>query len=115
MAGFYSGDAGPTKNSSFGESGPDTPGKQGLAADVKGTCYASLGETYAREGKVKEAQEAFDNAVLAYPSQAAEYRHNEMLVFYSTGHSDEQLAAAEQAIALDATRAANYYFKGQAC
>jgi hypothetical protein len=114
VSGFYSGEAGPTKNSSFGESGPDTSGRQGLSPDAKGTCYAGLGETYAHEGKVNEAQQAFDNAVLAYPSQAAEYRHNEMLVFYQTGHSDEQLAAADQAIALDATRAANYYFKGQA-
>lgn len=113
-AGFYSGEAGPTKNSSFSESGPDTSGKQSLPPDGKGTSWASLGEIYAHEGKVKEAQEAFDNAVLAYPVQAGEYRHNEMIMFYETGHSDEQLAAADQAIALDAARAANYYFKGQA-
>jgi tetratricopeptide (TPR) repeat protein len=110
--GFYSKDPGPTKNSSFGDSGGG--GKQSLTPDVKGTCYASLGEIYAHEGKVKEAQEAFDNAAIAYPSQAAAYRHNEMVVFYETGHSEEQLAAADQAIALDATRAVNYYFKGQA-
>ena len=114
VAGFYSGDAGPTKNSSFGESGPDAPSNQSLPPDARGACYASLGEALARQNKVKEAQNAFDSAVSAYPSQAAQYRHNEMLVFYATGHPDEQLAAADQAIALDATRAANYYFKGQA-
>ena len=114
VAGFYSAGAGPTKNSSFSEGGPEGPVKQSLSADAKGTSYASLGEAYAHEGKVKEAQEAFDNAVSIYPAQAGEYRYNEMLVFYETGHSDEQLAAANQAIALDATRAVNYYFKGQA-
>lgn len=114
VAGFYSAGAGPTKNSSFSEGGPETPVKQNLPPDVKGTSYASLGEAYAHEGKVKEAQEAFDDAVSTYPAKAAEYRYNEMLVFYETGHSDEQLAAANQAIALDGTRAANYYFKGQA-
>jgi len=114
VAGFYSSGAGPTKNSSFSEGGPETPVKQNLPADVKGTSYASLGEAYAHEGKVKEAQEAFDAAVSTYPTQAGEYRYNEMLVFYETGHSEEQLAAANQAIALDATRAVNYYFKGQA-
>ena len=114
VAGFYSTQPGATKNSSFSESGGDTSGNQSLPAAVQGTCYASLGETYAREGKVAEAQGAFDHAVTADPSQAAEFRHNEMIVFYETGHSDEQLAAANEAIALDATRAENYYFKGQA-
>ena len=113
-AGFYGPPGGPTKSSSFSDTGPDPGGKQSLSGDAKGSCYASLGEVYAHEGKVKEAQEAFDNAVVAFPPQAAQYRHNEMIVFYQTGHSDEQLAAADQAIALDATRAANYYFKGQA-
>lgn len=114
VAGFYSSGAGPTKNSSFSEGSPDAPVKQNLPADVKGTSYASLGEAFAHEGKVKEAQEAFDEAASTYPAQAASYRYNEMLVFYETGHPDEQLAAADQAIALDGTRAANYYFKGQA-
>ncbi len=114
VAGFYGSDAGPTKNSSFSDSGPAPNAKQDLPPDAKGTCYASLGEIYAHEGKVKEAQAAFDNAVSAFPSQAAQYRHNEAVVFYATGHSDEQLAAAEQAISVDPARAANYYFKAQA-
>jgi tetratricopeptide (TPR) repeat protein len=113
-AGFYGASGGPTKNSSFSDSGPSPAAKQDLPPDARGTCYASLGEIYAHEGKVKEAQEAFDNAATVYPSQAAQYRHNEAIVFYQTGHSDEQLAAADQAIALDAARAANYYFKAQA-
>ena len=112
--GFYGDAAGPTKNSSFSDSGPDPNAKQDLPADARGTSYASLGEIYAHEGKVKEAQAAFDNAVSSFPTQAAEYRHNEAVVFYQTGHSEEQLTAAEQAISVDPARAANYYFKAQA-
>lgn len=82
--------------------------------DIKGTSYASLGEIYAHQGKIKEAEDAFDTAVNAFPTQAAQYRHNEMLVFFQTGQSDAQLAAAEKAIGLDSTRASNFYFKAQA-
>jgi len=83
------------------------------SADMKGVCNAGLGEVYAHEGKVKDAQEAFDTAVKVFPSQAAQYRHNEMVVFFLNGQAEEQLAAAEQAIALDPARASNYYFKAQ--
>jgi len=102
-----------TKSSSLGGGG--TVLKKGyLPPEIKGTCYAGLGEVYAHEGKVKEAQEAFDLAAQAYPSLAAKFRHNEMVAFFQTGKADEQEAAAEQAIALDPSRAANYYFKAQA-
>lgn len=112
--GFYGDPGGPTKNSSFSDSGSDPTAKQDLPPDARGTAYASLGEIYAHDGKVKEAQAAFDNAVGAFPTQAGEYRHNEAVVFYQTGHADEQLTAAEQAISVDPARAANYYFKAQA-
>ncbi|MGA2569488.1 MAG: tetratricopeptide repeat protein [Terracidiphilus sp.] len=94
--------------------GSEVSNGESRTADIKATCYAALGEIYAHEGKVKEAKEAFDNAVALFPSQAAQYRHNEMIVFFQAGQPDEQLAAAVQAIALDSTRAANYYFKAQA-
>lgn len=61
-----------------------------------------------------EAQAAFDSAVRALPAQGGQYRHNEAVVFFQAGDSDAQLAAADQAIALDPARAANYYFKAQA-
>jgi len=82
--------------------------------DIMGVGWASLGEVYAHEGKIAEAQAAFDSAVKAMPAQAATYRHNEAVVFFEAGQSDPQLAAADQAIALDPARAANYYFKAQA-
>ena len=86
---------------------------QSRTPDIKGVSWASLGEIYAHEGKVKEAEEAFDNAVAAFPQQAAQYRRNETISFFQVGNSDAQLAAAEKAIPLDPTRAALYYFKGQ--
>lgn len=82
--------------------------------EIQGVSWASLGEVYAHEGKVAEAQAAFDAAVKALPAQAAQYRHNEAVAFFQTGNSDAQLAAANQAIELDPARAANYYFKAQA-
>jgi tetratricopeptide (TPR) repeat protein len=87
---------------------------QSRTPDIKGVSWASLGEIYAHQGKIKEGQEAFDNAVAAFPPQAAQYRSNETIVFFQAGDSDAQLAAAEKAIALDPARAPLYYFKGQA-
>ena len=82
--------------------------------DIQGVCWASLGEIYAHEKKFADATTAFDSAVKAYPTNAALYRHNETVSFFQEGNADGQLAAANQAIALDSTRAANYYFKAQA-
>ena len=82
--------------------------------DVLGTSYASLGEIYMRQKKFAEAKQAFDQAVKAYPTAAPSYRHNEAIFFFRAGNSDEQLAAADQAIALDPNRADMYYFKAQA-
>ena len=87
---------------------------QSRTPDIKGVSWASLGEIYAHENKIKEAQEAFDNAVGAFPAQAAQYRRNETISFFQMGNSDAQLAAAEKAISLDPARPPMYYFKGQA-
>jgi tetratricopeptide (TPR) repeat protein len=82
--------------------------------DILGTGYASLGEIYVHEGKIPEAEEAFDMAVKSNPPMAASYRRNETIFFFQAGNADAQFAAAEKAIALDPGRAALYYFKGQA-
>jgi len=87
---------------------------QSRTPDIKGVSWASLGEIYIHQGKVKDAEEAFDNAVTAFPPQAAQYRRNEAILFFQVGNSEAQLAAAERAIELDPARAAMYYFKGQA-
>jgi tetratricopeptide (TPR) repeat protein len=94
--------------------GGEVNNAQSRTPDIKGVSWASLGEIYAHQGKIKEAEEAFDSAVAAFPQQAAQYRRNETIVFFQAGNSDAQLAAADKAIVLDPTRAANYYFKGQA-
>jgi tetratricopeptide (TPR) repeat protein len=82
--------------------------------DVLGTAYASLGEIYIHQKKYDEAKQAFDTAVKDNPAQAALYRGNETIFFFKANDADDQLAAAEQAIAIDPTRAKLYYFKGQA-
>jgi len=87
---------------------------QSRTPEIKGVSWAGLGDIYIHDGKVKEAEEAFDNAAAAFPQQAALYRRNETILFFQVGNSEAQLAAAENAIALDPTRAALYYFKGQA-
>jgi tetratricopeptide (TPR) repeat protein len=81
--------------------------------DIKGVSWASLGEIYAHEGKIKDAEAAFDNGAAAFPQQAAQYRRNETISFFQIGNADAQFAAAQKAIALDPTRAAPYYFEGQ--
>lgn len=105
---------------SAGASGSVPP--PGLAASndamhppqVLGPIYASLGEVYAHEGKMAEAQAAFDEAVKVLPAEAADYRENETIVFFQVEQGDAQYAAAKQAIALDPERASLYYFAGQA-
>jgi len=82
--------------------------------DVLGTAYASLGEIYIRKKDFPAAKEAFDTAVKSYPAGAASYRHNETVFFFKAGDSDDQLAAADQAIQLDPRRADLYYLKAQA-
>ena len=82
--------------------------------EVQGISYSSLGEIYARTGKIPESEAAFDNAAKIYPADAAFYRRNETILFFQVGNSDAQLAAAEKAIAIDPNRAMLYYFKGQA-
>jgi tetratricopeptide (TPR) repeat protein len=82
--------------------------------ELLGPSYASLGEVYIREGKIQEAQAAFDTAVKDYPADAAHYRRNETILFFQTGNADAQLDSAEKALALDPGRAILYYFKAQA-
>jgi tetratricopeptide (TPR) repeat protein len=82
--------------------------------DILGASYASLGEIYIHQGKTAGAQAAFDTAVKSFPADAALYRRNETIFFFQAGNSEAQLAAANQAIAIDPGRAMLYYFRGQA-
>ena len=69
---------------------------------------------YAHEGKIAEAQAAFDQAVAALPAEAAQYRGNETIVFFQTGQGDAEYTAAKQTLTLDPDRSSMYYFEGQA-
>ena len=81
--------------------------------EIQGMAYSNLGEIYIRTNKIPEAQAAFDKAVSAYPSQAALYLRNETIFFLQTGNAVQQVEAATKAIAIDPTRAALYFYKGQ--
>jgi tetratricopeptide (TPR) repeat protein len=85
-----------------------------LTPDVQAVSYASLGEVYIRTGKVADAQAAYDTAAKLFPPQAAFYYGNEAVYFSQVGNTEAQLAAANKAIAADATRPVPYYLKGQA-
>jgi tetratricopeptide (TPR) repeat protein len=74
--------------------------------EVMGVSWAGLGEVYAHAGKTADAQAAFDKACKELPARAAQFRHNEAVVFFLAGQPDAQFAAANQAIALDPVRPA---------
>jgi len=80
---------------------------------MEGTADAGLGEAYARAGKVREANAAYDAAAKAVPSRAATYLKNETVVFYQMKNWDAQVAAAEEAIQADPAQPVLYFLKAQ--
>ena len=92
------------------ESASKKPNPQWLALS-----QAALGESYARQGKVAEAQAAYDDAAKSDPTQAAQNYKNESIVFFQAQNADAQVAAADKAIAIapdDPKMAIVYYIKG---
>jgi len=81
---------------------------------TQGAADAGLGELYARQGKVAEANAAFDAAAKVDSTRANFYYRNESVIFSQVGNGDAQLAAAEQAITADPNQPLPYYLKGQA-
>jgi tetratricopeptide (TPR) repeat protein len=81
--------------------------------EVIGVANAGLGETYARQGKVPEAQAAFDAAAKADPTRAAFHLRNEAVIFFQERNAAAQVAAADAALATDPNQAILYYIKGQ--
>jgi tetratricopeptide (TPR) repeat protein len=81
--------------------------------EVLGAANAGLGEAYARQGKVPEAQAAFDAAVKADPTRAAMHLRNEAVIFFQEKNAPAQVAAANEAIAADPNQSVLYYIKGQ--
>lgn len=84
---------------------------------VQGLANSELGEIYARQGKVPEANQAYADAAKANPTQAAFYLRNEAVIFFQTNNADAQVAAANEALkALDPNSpnaAVLYYIIGQ--
>jgi tetratricopeptide (TPR) repeat protein len=81
--------------------------------EVIGVADAGLGEVYARQGKVTEANAAFDAAAKADPTRAAFHLRNEAVIFFQEKNADAQVAAANAALAIDPNQAILYYIKGQ--
>jgi tetratricopeptide (TPR) repeat protein len=79
---------------------------------ILGLADSGLGEVYARTGKIQEANDAYDAAAKANPTQAAFYLKNEAVIFFQTNQADAQVAAADKAIAADPTSPVLYYLKG---
>jgi tetratricopeptide (TPR) repeat protein len=80
---------------------------------VIGAAQAGLGEVYAHEDKVPEANAAYDAAAKADPSLAPLYLRNEAVIFYQDNDNAAETAAANEAIKIDPTQAILYYIKGQ--
>ncbi len=80
---------------------------------IQGSAYASLGEIYARTGKVADANATFDAAAKADPARAPIYFKNEAVIFLQVGNTDAQAAAADEAIKADPKMAVAYYLKAQ--
>jgi tetratricopeptide (TPR) repeat protein len=86
--------------------------------EVQGLAQSEMGEAYARTGKVQEANDAYDAASKANPTQANFYLKNQAVIFFQQGNAAAQVAAADKAIAAntnpsDPTLAILYYLKGQ--
>jgi tetratricopeptide (TPR) repeat protein len=81
--------------------------------EVIGVANAGLGEVYARQGKVPEANAAFDAAAKADPTRASFHLRNEAVIFFQEKNADAQVKAADEALAVDPNQAILYYIKGQ--
>jgi tetratricopeptide (TPR) repeat protein len=81
--------------------------------EVIGVADAGLGEVYARQGKVPEANAAFNDAAKADPTRASFHLRNEAVIFFQERNADAQVKAADAALAVDPNQAILYYIKGQ--
>lgn len=82
--------------------------------DVEAAAQNTLGEVLATQGKIPEAQAAYDAAVKNDPKNAAMYYGNEAIMMDRVGNVDATVAAADKAIAADPTKSLPYYLKGKA-
>ncbi len=90
------------------ETAAPKPSPVNLGAD-----NSTLGEVYARTGKVPEANAAYDAAAKINPAGASAYLTNEAAIFVNAGNGDAAAAAADEAITADPKQPLPYYLKGQ--
>jgi tetratricopeptide (TPR) repeat protein len=76
--------------------------------------WNGIGNTLAKEGKTKDAADAFENAVKLVPQDAGMYYNNEAAVLFNANQMDAAAAAADKAIAADPNRPDPYFVKAQA-
>jgi tetratricopeptide (TPR) repeat protein len=76
-----------------------------------GAYYNNMGEAYAKLGQTDGAIEAYTQAAMNDPTEAAKYYFNLGAVLTNTGKADEANAAFDKAIAADPTKADAYYQK----
>lgn len=82
---------------------------------IIGAANNSLGEALADQGKIPDAQAAYEAAAKADPQSAGMYYTNETIVLSRSGQAnDAVVAAADKAIAADPNKPIPYYLKGQA-
>jgi len=86
--------------------------------DIEAAANDALGESLASEGKIPDAQAAYDAAAKAAatkdPKAAAMHYQNEAIMMDRAGNLDATVAAADKAIAADPTKPIPYYLKGKA-
>lgn len=87
--------------------------KKPVPAD-QAASWNGVGNILAKEGKPKDAADAFENAVKIEPQNAGMFYANEAAVLFNAGQTDAAAAAADKAIAADPTRPDPYFIKGQA-
>jgi tetratricopeptide (TPR) repeat protein len=88
-------------------------------ANMEGAADDKLGESYAADGKLPEAQAAYDAAAKINPPGAGLYYENETIMMDRASASnpaaaDAIVTSADKAIAADPNRPIPYYLKGRA-
>ena len=81
--------------------------------EIVGMAHAGLGEIYARQGKVPEANAEYAEAAKADPTKASMYLRNEAVIFFQSNNAQAQIAAAQEALKADPNQPVLYYIIGQ--
>lgn len=81
--------------------------------EQQATVLNQLGNLYAEEGKIDDANTAYEKAATLMPANAGMYYSNQAAELYNAHQDQAALAAAEKAIAKNPDSPNPYYIKGQ--